>query len=228
MVRRLFRALLTLTALVLLAGAATFLYLGWRINRTGASDRAQRADAIVILGARVEADGRAGPDLRVRTQHAVDLFQRGLAPYLICTGGYEGDRLSAASVACDLAVAQGVPPEKVLRAEGSMTTREDAASAAALMAAHGWKTANLVSHPLHLERARRLFEDEGVTVYPSPTSTDLSAIPWTTRMWLTAREAMGIVWIALEDLGVPYDWTIPLSRLVYGSPNSQSTDPNVP
>ncbi len=222
MIRRLFRALLTLTALVLLAGAGTFLYLAWRINRTGAADRAQRADAIVVLGARVEADGQPGPDLRVRTQHAVDLFQRGLAPYLICTGGYRDDRLSAASVACDLAVSQGVPAEKILLADGSMTTREDAARAADLMAAHGWRTANLVSHPLHLERARRLFEGEGITVYPSPTSTDLAAIPWKTRLWLTAREAVGIAWIGLEDLGVPYEWTLPLSRLVYGSSPSPS------
>ena len=34
-----------------------------------------------------------------------------------CSGFY-GDRLSAAAVACDLAVSQGVPAEKVLRAEG--------------------------------------------------------------------------------------------------------------
>ena len=216
MFRRLVRALLTLGVLVLLAGAGTFLYLGWRINHTGARDLAQQADAIVVLGARVEPDGQPGPDLRARTLHAVDLFQRGLAPYLICTGGYQGDPLSAAAVACDLAVAQGVPGEKVLLADGSMTTREDAASADQLMAAHGWQTAILVSHPLHLERVRLLFEGQGITVYPSPTSTDLAAIPWPSRAWLTAREAAGIVWIGLEEIGVPYDWTLPLSRWIYG------------
>ena len=99
MFQRLGRALLTLIALGLLAGAITFLYLCWQINRTGAHDQAQQADAIVILGARVEPNGQPGPDLRSRTQHAVSLFQRGLAPYLICTGGYDNDQLSAASVA---------------------------------------------------------------------------------------------------------------------------------
>ena len=216
MFRQLVRALLTLAALVLLTGAVTFLYLGWRINHTGARDLAQRADAIVILGARVEPDGQPGPDLQARTWHAVNLFQRGLAPYLICTGGYHDDRLSAAAVACDLAISRGVPAEKVLLADGSMTTREDAASASQLMAAHGWQTAILVSHLLHLERVRLLFEEQGITTYPSPTSTDLAAIPWPARAWLTAREAAGIVWIGLEEIGVPYDWTIPLSRWIYG------------
>ena len=213
---RLIRALLTLVLLVVLAGALTFLYIGLRINLTGARDRAQPADAIVILGARVQPDGQPGPDLTERTLHAVRLFQRGLAPYLICTGGYTGDRLSAAAVACNLAVSQGVPPGKVLRAEGSMTTGEDAASVRDLMRSQGWQSVILVSHPLHLERARTFFEGEGLTVYTSPTNTDLSHIDWETRAWLTAREAVGIVWIGLEELGVPYDWTVALSRWVYG------------
>ena len=199
-----------------MAGLITFVYLGWQINRTGARDQAQQSDAIIILGARVEPDGRPGPDLWERTQHAVGLFQRGLAPNLICTGGFQNDRLSAASVACALAVSQGVPAEKVFLADGSSTTGEDAVSAGALMASMGWQSANLVSHPLHLERARLLFEDQGITVYPSPTSTNLSAIPWKTRTWLTAREVVGILWITLEEWGVPYEWTAPLSRWVYG------------
>jgi uncharacterized SAM-binding protein YcdF (DUF218 family) len=224
MFRQLIRALLACVALLLLAGAVTFLYLGWRINRTGARDLAQPADAIIVLGARVEPDGQPGPDLQVRTLHAVNLFQRGLAPYLICTGGYRDDRLSAAAVACDLAISQGVPAEKVLLADGSMTTREDAARAGQLMADHGWRTAILVSHPLHLERVRLLFEEQGITTYPSPTSTNLAAIPWPTRAWLTSREAVGIVWIGLEEIGVPYDWTVPLSRWIYGLPATPGTN----
>jgi uncharacterized SAM-binding protein YcdF (DUF218 family) len=146
----------------------------------------------------------------------VSLFQRGLAPAIICTGGYENDRLSAAAVARMLAVAQGVPPDRVLLADGSMTTGEDASSAGRLMNARGWKTAILVSHPLHLERALLHFQEQGITVYPSPTNTDLSVIPWRTRAWLTARETAGIVWISLEGLGIPPEWTEQLSRWAYG------------
>jgi uncharacterized SAM-binding protein YcdF (DUF218 family) len=217
MFRRIVRSLLILTFLVVLAGAILVLYTAWAVNHTGIRDQARQADAIVILGAQVDPNGQAGPDLWVRTLHAVSLFQRGLAPYIICTGGYQNDKLSAAAVARDLAISRGVPAEKILLADGSMTTREDAARTADLMAAHGWRTALLVSHPLHLERARILFKAEGLTVYPSPTSTDLEAIPWRTRAWLTARETVGILWITLEDMGLPSDWTAPLSRFVYGS-----------
>lgn len=213
---RIARLTLISTAFLALAGMASFFYLCWQINRTGSHDAAQPADAIVILGARVEQDGQPGPDLQSRTLHGVSLFQRGLAPYLICTGGYQNDRLSAASVARNLAVSRGVPAEQVLLADGSMTTREDALRTRQLVDAYGLQTAILVSHPLHLERASVLFEGQGVTVYPSPTSTNLESIPWPTRARLTIREAVGIVWVGLEAVGVPYDWTVPLSRWIYG------------
>ena len=214
---RLVRFLFTGMVVVVLAGVGAFLYLCWQINDTGTRDQVQPADAIIVLGARVEADGQPGPDLRSRTLHGVRLFRRRLAPYLVCTGGYDNDRLSAASVARRLAIAHGVPKEKILKADGSMTTGEDAVSARRLFAERGLRTAILVSHPLHLERARLRFESQGITVYPSPTSTDLDEIPWRTRAWLTTREAVGIVWIGLEQLGIPPDWAAPLSHWVYGS-----------
>ena len=56
------------------------------------------ADAIVVLGARVNADGSPGSDLTSRTYHAVDLWLAGYAPHIICTGGFKNERLSAAAV----------------------------------------------------------------------------------------------------------------------------------
>ena len=224
MIRRLLRAALMVLLLVVVAGAITFLYIAWRINDTGSHNRAQEADAIVVLGARVTQDGAPGPDLRVRTLHAVNLYQQGLAPYLICTGGYRGDRLSAAAVARDLAIATGVPPEQILLAEDSMTTGEDAVSAGELMLARGWNSAILVSHPLHLERARLLFLDQGLTVYPSPTNTNLGSIPVRERARLTSREVMGIVWSSLEAAGLPDEWTAILSPYVYRPSGSEEAN----
>jgi uncharacterized SAM-binding protein YcdF (DUF218 family) len=215
MIARILRTTLMGSLLVVMAAAITFLYVAWRVNDTGAHDRAQEADSIVVLGARVTANGAPGPDLRVRTLHAVDLYRQGLAPYLICTGGYRGDRFSAAAVARELAISMGVPPERVLLAEDSMTTREDAVSVGELMLSRGWKTAILVSHPLHLERARLLFRDQGLTVYTSPTNTNLASIPLRERAWLTSREAGGIVWGSLEAAGLPAEWTAILSPYVY-------------
>ena len=93
MLRQLLRAALTGIVLLILAGLSVFFAIAWQINRTGARDQAQPGDAIVVLGACVEPDGQPGPDLRSRTMHGIRLFQRGLAPYLICTEDYRDDRL---------------------------------------------------------------------------------------------------------------------------------------
>lgn len=192
-----------------------FLKLCFDIDRQGRVDQAQPADVIVVLGAQVLPNGQAGPDLEARTAHAVRLYQAGLAPHLICTGGAKGERTSAAAVARRLAISWGVPQEAVFLADGSQKTQEDALRAAAVMAQHGWQTAILVSHPLHLYRARLFFEREGVIVYTSPTTTHVDSIaqPW--RAYYTVREGAGVLWPYLERMGFPSQWTARLQRLVY-------------
>jgi uncharacterized SAM-binding protein YcdF (DUF218 family) len=47
-------------------------------------------------------------------------------------------------------------------ADGSRNTIEDAQSTHEVMEQHGWHSAVLVSHPLHLFRARWLFRRAGI------------------------------------------------------------------
>jgi uncharacterized SAM-binding protein YcdF (DUF218 family) len=163
-----------LRAAGLIAGAiavlitVTFALLAWQVDRLGRRDDARSADAVIVLGARVEANGRPGSDLTSRTYHAVDLWQAGYAPYIICTGGYKNERLSAANVCRRFTMELGVPGDRVLLADGTSNTVEDAAAAARVMADHGWQRGILVSHPLHLFRARWLLEEQASTSSPAP------------------------------------------------------------
>ena len=71
----------------------------------GARDRARASDAIVVSGA-AQYVGRPSPVLRARLDHALDLWQRGLAPRLIFTGGTgAGDTTSEAAVSRKYALA---------------------------------------------------------------------------------------------------------------------------
>lgn len=201
--------------LVALAGLLGFGVLCWRVDRQGRTDEARPADAIVVLGAAVQPDGQPGPNLRERVRHAVELYRAGYAAHVICTGGERGDPTSAAAVACKLAMQQGVPPEALWLADGSWDTLADARFAAEVMAAQSWRTALLVTHPLHAYRARRFFRQAGVQAYASPTTTDLSAIPQPWRAYYTVREAVGVLWPLLERAGLPAAWTARLQRWVY-------------
>ena len=197
-----------------LATLVAFALLCWKIDRYGRQDEPAHADAIVVLGAHVTSTGQPGSDLTSRTYHGVDLYNAGWAPRLICTGGYSDDPLSAAAVACRFAASLGVPTEALHRADGSMTTAGDARSTAALMRANGWTSVILVSHPLHLYRARWSFRRSGLTVYSSPTTTDTSRIFPPLRCWYAMREAVALFVTVLMDWGVIEGWrraTMPLA-----------------
>ena len=111
--------LLACLAIVLVAGYATF-----RVWAQGERDDRRPADAIVVLGA-AQYDGRPSPLFRARLDHAVELYQAGIAPRLVLTGGKaSGDRTTEAASARDYAILHGVPAEAILMDENSRTTLE--------------------------------------------------------------------------------------------------------
>lgn len=200
---RALRLILRAVVLAVAIGLVLVMVLGWQINRLGSRDLARQADAVIILGARVNADGSPGSDLLSRTYHGIDLYNAGLAPVVICAGGKGGDRLSAGAVACRFAVeALGLPPERALVVEqrDAYSTAEEARAVAELMRMRGLESAILVSHPLHLYRARWLFQSQGLEVTTSPTNTELWRITPAARLWYTLREVGGVILVVLERL----------------------------
>lgn len=217
--RRVLSAVLRVIILLLLLSLLGFAFLTWQVDALGREDQARPADAIVVLGARVNADGSPGSDLTSRTYHAVDLWEAGIAPYIICTGGFRDEPLSAASVCKRFAVSLDVPAERVFLADGSSNTGEDAEATKQVMDRQGWRSAVLVSHPLHLYRARWLFRRAGIDAVTSPTSTDTHRIFPPLRVWYGMREAGGIVVTALEGWSViPDQWVAKLQTWAYGLP----------
>jgi uncharacterized SAM-binding protein YcdF (DUF218 family) len=205
--KRVLRGMSLLIAGCLVIGLLVFALLAWQVDRLGRTDDARPADAIVVLGARVDADGQPGSDLTSRTLHAVDLFDEGFAPRIICSGGFKNEPLSAASVCRRYAVGLGVPENHIWLADGTSNTAEDATATAAVMAAHGWHSAILVSHPLHLYRARWFFTRTGLTVVTSPTTTATGRIYLPLRVWYAVREAGAIVINELDGWGwLPHAW----------------------
>ncbi|MER2598365.1 MAG: YdcF family protein [Caldilineales bacterium] len=218
--KRLLHGAFRLLVAILLMITLVISFLAWQVNRVGSQERAQPADVIVILGARVEADGSPSSDLLSRTYHAMDLYNAGYAPAVICAGGAGGDALAAGAVACRFAVEQlGLPAAHAITAQqgNAWTTAGEAASVTPLMTERGWHSAILVSHPLHLYRAAWLFRRQGVVVFTSPTNTELSRIALPLRLWYSLREAGGVVLTIIEDWPLMDRLLAWLSDTVYGN-----------
>lgn len=131
-------------------------------------DDARKADAIVVMGA-AQYQGKPSPVLRARLDHAVALFQRGLAPHLLLTGGIgEGDTASEAAVSRVYVMARGVPDTAILLENEGRTSAQSLRSAVDLLHARGLSTAIVVSDPFHMLRLEILGRRYGIDPYTSP------------------------------------------------------------
>ena len=139
-----------------------------------AASDAPRADAIVVLGCALHA-GSPSPALVRRVARGVALFEQGVARRLVLSGGGSSCRAEAAAMR-ELALARGVPDDRILLEPDSRDTLENALRTAALMRAHGLASLILVTDRYHLARARFLFRRAGLSVvgcgHPPPRA------PW--------------------------------------------------
>lgn len=158
------------------------------LDSYGQTDRAQPAQAIVVLGSRVGADGQAGNSLRRRALHAVSLYRRGFAPFIICTGGVGDNAPSEAQSAARLMRNQGVPDEDILLEDQSHSTWENVANTSAICRARGWTQVVVVSEPYHLWRAERNFAAFGIRALPSPAKNPQPL----SRFLMAARECLSV------------------------------------
>ena len=111
-------------------------------------------DAIVVAGCAVKRDGKPSDALDRRTQLAVSLFKRGVAPKIIFTGGVGAGNISEAEAAASLAESLGVARSAMILEERSTSTEENAAFARAQTNA---ERVVVATDGFHVFRATRIF-----------------------------------------------------------------------
>ena len=182
------RVLWTVLAVVVL-GAAWFGLNLWLVYRTGESDQARPVDAIVVLGA-AQYDGRPSPQLAARLDHVVVLWNKGLAPMVITTGGKrQGDRFTEAEASAKYLEAHGVPAAAIEQVQGA-TSYDELAAVRDLLRSRSLQRVLLVSDPYHSLRIRLVSQELGLVAYVSPTPT--SVVRGGRAFWLEVKEAAGV------------------------------------
>lgn len=166
------RLLLGLLGLII-AMATYYLLTLYQVHSTGREDRARPAEAIVVLGA-AQYDGRPSAQLQARLDHALTLWQQGLAAVMVVTGGNQpGDRFTEAEASAAYLVERGVPAEAIVLENASRNTYDALAGTQVLLAQRGLDDVLIVSDPFHLLRARLIAEEVGLTAATSPTPTSV-------------------------------------------------------
>ncbi len=166
------------------------MYLYGQIRNYAIRDEAQKADAIVVLGA-AQYNGRPSPVLKARLDHAYDLYAKGYAQAIITTGGYGPDpNFSEAQVGTNYLVQRGVGIGSIVTEQGSGTTYDSIRAASNLIHAKGWKSVLVVSDGFHLFRVKKMFIDNGITAYTSPAPNSPIEGAASQRFWHSVREVV--------------------------------------
>lgn len=174
------------------------LYVADQIRRQSTLEEAQRADVIIVLGA-AEYRGRPSPVLEARLNHALDLYRRGLARYVITTGGAGGDPVyTEGEVGRAYLTKHGVPSESILVEPEGATTAQSLEAATEIMRRMNLYSCIVVSDGYHIYRVKRLLQKREVQVYGSPRPESIAKSPHTLT-WLYLRQAVGF---ALWQIGV--------------------------
>jgi uncharacterized SAM-binding protein YcdF (DUF218 family) len=153
-----------LVAAVLLYLAVTFVQV-WQASRR---DQAREVEAIVVLGA-AQYNGQPSPVLRARLAHAADLYERGLAPRVVVTGGKRsGDRVTEATASAEYLASHGVPERAILREVQGRTSWQQLAAASAFLKERGITRVLLVSDGFHAARIAAIADELGLEAFTSP------------------------------------------------------------
>ena len=158
-------------AAAIIASAALLAYMAYRIGAQGDRDERRPADAIVVLGA-AQFNGVPGGVFAARLDHAVALFEEGIAPYLVVTGGkLPADRTTEAASARRYAIQHGVPEDRILFEDQGRTTLESLEAVGAIFRERGFTSGVFVSDETHMLRVLRMASDQGIEAFGSPTRT---------------------------------------------------------
>jgi uncharacterized SAM-binding protein YcdF (DUF218 family) len=159
-------------------------------------------DALIVLGARLNAQGQPGRIGRLRLAHALAVWQaQGASAHFIITGGpMHGTGLTEARAMAAYALALAEEQwglqtrdrlaERLVLEEASLNTQASARHTLPLIQALDIRTVGLISDGLHIRRAHHLFRrhffPHPITLHPLPVPGVLQ-VYWQNRryLWLT-------------------------------------------
>ena len=144
---------------------STALAIWWNARQ----DSRPTSDAIVVLGS-AQYNGVPSSIFEARLEHAVALYEDGVAPMIVTVGGKAtGDEFTEAEAGRDYLANAGIPADSLLAVPEGVDTLESMRAVSTAFDEHGWTSAVLVTDPWHAMRAQRMAEDASIEAESSPT-----------------------------------------------------------
>jgi uncharacterized SAM-binding protein YcdF (DUF218 family) len=155
-------------------------------------DTGNAVDAVVVLGAPPLTRGVPGPALERRLDHGVAIFRANKAAFLVLSGGSVGPPPAEAEIMRTLAIAHGIPADRIVVEDRAKNTFENALYSGLIMRRRGWQGVIVVTDAFHMPRTLFVFRRLGLRVTGSAVPGRAAArLP--TRLRLYLREAVAFI-----------------------------------
>lgn len=133
------------------------------------TDQREPGDAIIVLGA-AQYNGTPSPALQRRLDHALELYQQGLAPEIILTGSKQpDDRFTEAFAGYKYLIEAGVPEDDLRLVDDGSSTWESLAAAKRVLHDEGDRHVILVSDRYHNRRLQTIASELNLDATVSST-----------------------------------------------------------
>lgn len=140
------------------------------------------ADVAVVLGSKVELDGKPSARLRARLDRTLEIYRQNLCPWIITSGGVGKEGFDEAAVMRDYLAANGVPRDRILVDSLGINT-------ARLAREHGFRAVIVVSQYFHLPRSELALRRNG---FSTVHTAHARWFEWR-DVYSSVREAVGYV-----------------------------------
>ncbi len=163
---------------------------------TATVDDRTPVDAIVVLGA-AQYDGDPSAIFAARLDHALELYQQGVAAYIVTVGGSQvGDQFTEAESGRNYLTERGVPGNAVDAVGEGNDTLVSLRAGAAELARRNLHSVVLVTDPWHAYRSSVIARDLGLSVTVSSVQQGPAAAGGIAPRYLL-RETLATVYYRL-------------------------------
>jgi uncharacterized SAM-binding protein YcdF (DUF218 family) len=157
------------------------------------TDETRPVDAIVVMGA-AQYNGRPSPVFLARLEQSLALYNDGVAPVIVVTGGKQpGDAYTEAEVAQAWLSERGVPEGAIRMENAGRTTWGSVQGVPEVLSVEGGTRVLVVSDGFHLLRSELMLREVGYDAYSSPApGSPIEA--WTpVEFGYVVRETGGVI-----------------------------------
>jgi len=155
----------------------------------GVRDDLHQADVGVVLGNKVEPDGRPSNRLKARLDLTVELYRSKFFPAILVSGGVGKEGFDEAVVMRDYLVECGIPSQSILLDSKGINTAATAENTQALSKECHWHSALVITQYFHVSRSVLAMRRAGI---PSVYSAGAKYFEWR-DLYSIPRELAGYV-----------------------------------